>query len=144
MVEPPATPRDVAEALEALARRLRATHGWERAPPRGLAVAPAAAPAPPLPGAPVEEPPQLDALDVHNDGRHVTITLEARGVDASAVHVSLTETRLLIGLGEGPDAVRRDLPLPAAVESEGAIATFRNGVLDIVLPLRRGAPARTR
>jgi len=51
--------------------------------------------------------------------------------------VSLLDGRLLINLGEGPQAFRRDLPLPAAVDEDAAVATFRNGVLDVVLPRKR-------
>ena len=125
----PSPPKDVADMLEALARRLRtdprATLGQE----------------PPAPGAmPVEveeqdDAPDLGAVDVFSDGTHLTVTVETRNADPAAVQVSLVENRLQIGLG--PDACKREVPLPAPVEEGGCFATLRNGVLDVVLPLKR-------
>lgn len=82
--------------------------------------------------------PSLGELDVFTDERAVTVTAQTRNTDAASVHVSLLNGHLLIGLGEGSSAFRRDLPLPAPVDEEGAVATFRNGVLDVVLPIKRG------
>lgn len=126
----PSPPKDVADMLEALARRLRTD------PRATLGQA-----APPTPGATrvdVEEwddAPDLGAVDVFSDGTHLTVTVETRNADPAAVQVSLLENRLQIGLGEG--ACRREVPLPAPVEEGGCFATLRNGVLDVVLPLKR-------
>lgn len=117
-------PKDVADMLEALARRLRDDPGL-------------ASVSPTTPTVDADDTPSLGALDVFTDDRNVTVTVETRNADASLVHVSLLEGRLLIGLGEGPHATKRDLPLPTAVDEEGAVATFRNGVLDVVLPIKR-------
>ena len=133
----PSSPKDVADLLEALARRIRHDPAFARAPARDAA----------KPGLHVSEPPQkvdpfLDEepafgeVDLFKDERAVTVTVETRNVDPATVHVSLAEGRLLIGVGEGAGALRRDLPLPAAVDEGAAFATFRNGVLDVVLPLK--------
>jgi HSP20 family molecular chaperone IbpA len=111
--------KDVADMLEALARRIR-----------GDAVAAQVTVAP-------DDEPSLGALDVFTDDKNVTVTVETRNAEAGHVRVSLLEGRLLINLGEGPHAFRRDLPLPAAVDEDAAVATFRNGILDVVLPLKR-------
>lgn len=121
-------PKDVADMLEALAKRIRTDAAADRdalALPTGT------------PTMDLDDHPSLGALDVFTDGRNVTVTVETRNADASHVHVSLLDGRLLIGLGEGPRAYKRDLPLPTAVDEDGAMATFRNGVLDVVLPIKR-------
>ena len=125
MAEKGAEPRDVADMLDALAKRLRSD-----------------ATVPPAAGsltvsADGHDGPSLGALDVFTDDEAVTVTMETHNTEARNVHVSLLENRLLINLGEGPLAFRRDLPLPALVDEDAAIATFRNGVLDVVLPLKR-------
>lgn len=132
MVGKPSDPKDVADMLEALANRIRGDPSLLRdADRKALTVTPAAAD---------DDAPALGALDVFADDDAVTVTVETKNADANSVHVSLLDGRLLIGIGEGPTAFRRDLPLPAAVDEDGAVATFRNGILDVVLPRkRRGA-----
>lgn len=116
------TDNDVADMLEALARRIRTDMGTLReSASRALVTADA------------PEGPTLGALDVFADRERVTVTVETRNVDAANVQVSLLDGKLLIHFGE----CRRDLPLPAPVDEEGAVATFRNGVLDVVLPIKR-------
>lgn len=132
--EPPSTPKDVADLLEALARRIRSDPSFARAAqaasrPGGMTVAP-----PPQKLDVHADEPALGEVDVFTDERAVTVTIEAPNVDPSTVSVSLVNGRLLIGVGEGEKACRRDLPLPAPVDEEKAFATFRNGVLDVVLP----------
>ncbi|HUR70282.1 MAG TPA: Hsp20/alpha crystallin family protein [Candidatus Thermoplasmatota archaeon] len=133
MPEKVSDPKDVADMLEALAKRIRGDPTFSRKAAedrQAVSVALAA-------GLAGEEGPSLGALDVFTDDRNVTVTVETRNAEATSVHVSLLEGRLLIGLGDGPLAFRRDLPLPAAVDEENAVATFRNGILDVVLPLKR-------
>ena len=122
-------PKDVADMLEALARRIRGEPSFSGARRDPVAVSAAADNG--------GTEPSLGALDVFTDDKNVTVTAETRNTEPSHVHVSLLEGRLLINLGEGPRAYRRDLPLPADVDEDAAIATFRNGVLDVVLPLKR-------
>jgi HSP20 family molecular chaperone IbpA len=134
MPEKRSDPKDVADMLEALAKRIRSDPlAAGRAGASGEAGSHVIAPS----IEPLEEGPSLGALDVFSDRDAITVTVETRNTDAKSVHVSLLEGRLLINLGEGAQAFRRDLPLPAAVDEEAAIATFRNGILDVVLPLRR-------
>ncbi|MEA3200154.1 MAG: hypothetical protein QOE90_1582 [Thermoplasmata archaeon] len=134
MAEPPSSPKDVADVLDALARKIRSDPSFRLAqPPRSMAVVP-----PTSSQIDVEDSdaPQVGAVDVFQDDRAVTVTIETRNADAGSVHVSLSDGRLLVNVGEGPRALRRDLALPAAVDEDAAFATFRNGVLDVVLPLR--------
>jgi HSP20 family molecular chaperone IbpA len=146
---PPSNPRDVADILEAIARRLRADPAFlgelSRRPAAGFQrVA-------------VTQPTNLDitddgvpdfgAVDVLVGDTHVTVTAETRNADQSSVHVSVMERHLILSVGEGSDERRRDLTLPVDVDEDLAAATFRNGVLDVVLPIRRratGGEARSR
>ena len=135
----PSSPKDVADLLEALARKIRSDPSFAKAPP--------ARPSAPSPGLHVTAPtnkgdpyaddePAFGEMDLLRDERNVTVTVETRNVDPATVHVSLAEGKLLIGVGEGERALRRDLALPAPVDEGAAFATFRNGVLDVVLPLK--------
>lgn len=127
MPEKPSESKDVADMLESLARRVREDPSFS--PSAHLTIAP--------PAEMLDEGPSLGALDVFTDDDSVTVTVEARNIDAASVHVSLLNGRLLIGLGEGSHSFRRDLPLPVPVDEDQAVATFRNGVLDVVLPVKR-------
>ncbi|HET6406218.1 MAG TPA: Hsp20/alpha crystallin family protein [Candidatus Thermoplasmatota archaeon] len=124
MSEKPTSSKDVSDMLDTLARRMRDDPSFDLA--AHLTVAP--------PQELLDEGPSLGPVDVFTDERAVTVTVEARNTEPSNVQVSLLEGRLLIALGK---AFRRDLALPAAVDEESAVATFRNGVLDVVLPLKR-------
>lgn len=138
MSESPPTKKDVADILEKLAVRMREDPSFLAAQANakdGLTVY-----APPE-GRPDE--PSLGELDLQTDALAITVTAETRNADANSVHVTLADDRLSIGLGEGMRALRRDLTLPAPVDEERAVATLRNGILDIVLPLRK-APAAQR
>lgn len=138
MPDAPTDPKELAEMLEAIARKIR----------KGAVQPPVPATPPAVGGLHVAAPldseesdPWVGEMDVFSDETHVTVTAETRNVDAGAVHVSVADGRLHIGAGDGAHAVRRALLLPAPVDEEHAYATFRNGVLDVVLP-RRGAGRR--
>ena len=132
MPEPPTNPKDMADMLEAMARRLR-NQGGGQGSEGGPRVAVS------LPERSVAESmqPCLGVIDVFSDDHAITVTAETRNTDAQSVHVSVAEGRLFIGVGAGANAIRRDLALPAAVDEEAAFATFRNGILDVTLPLKR-------
>jgi HSP20 family molecular chaperone IbpA len=85
--------------------------------------------------------PGIGAVDLFTDITHITVTAETRNTEAGNIHVSVADGHLFIGLGEGPRACRRDLALPVEVDEDHAYATFRNGVLDVVLP-RKGQAHR--
>ena len=129
MAEKSSDPKDVADMLEALARKLRTEPVAVPGAKPPLTIAP--------PAELIADTPSLGALDVFTDEDAITVTVETRNTDAKSVHVSLLDGRLLINLGDGPRAFRRDLPLPVAVDEDAAVATFRNGVLDVVLPRKR-------
>lgn len=132
MAEAPAPPKDVVELLEKVAREMRADPTFlaaeaEAAQRGGLTVLADAS----------GHAPSLAGVDLQDEGDAITVTAETRNAQPGHVHVTLADLVLSIGLGEGKDAYRHDLVLPAPVDEERAVATFRNGVLDIVLPRRR-------
>lgn len=136
MAESHSPPKDVTDILDALAIRLRQDPSYLAAEAQaetagGLTIYPAPESA--------ASGPVLGALDLLEDEDAITLTAETRNADPSSVHVTLADDLLSIGLGEGHHALRREVRLPSAVDEERAVATLRNGVLDIVLPLRRRA-----
>lgn len=124
--------KDVADLLENLARRIRNDPEWGAGQParveRGGITVYSDDPA---------DRPHLGAVDLIRDLDAITVTAETRNTDPQEVHVTLADDKLFIGLGEGPAALRKDVTLPCPVDEEAAVATFRNGILDIVLPLRK-------
>lgn len=78
--------------------------------------------------------PEIGTIDVKEEPNKITVTIETLNVKPADVHVSLLDGMLLIRLGEGRDAERRDLTLSTRVDEENSVATFRNGVIDVVLP----------
>ena len=135
MPDAPSNPKDMADMLEAIARKLRAdaARGGSSGSHPGTRMAVSL----PETGSMQDGEPSLGAIDMFADGDSVTVTAETRNADAQSVHVSVAEGRLFIGVGDGSHAVRRDLALPAPVDEEAAFATFRNGILDVTLPIRR-------
>lgn len=126
-------PKDVADVLEQMAKHIRADPSFLAAQAKaadGSGVTLYAAPE--VTG----DEPTFGEVDLQRDAGTITVTAQTRNADANAVHVTLSDHVLTIGLGDGVKATRRDLTLPVSVDEERAVATFRNGVLDIVLPIR--------
>lgn len=141
MAETPHGPKDVADLLESLAQRIRDEPSLA---PMAAGVGRGGTPVGPwsVPAELLDDRPALGEHDIVSDGERVTVTIEAPRADPKTVSVSLLAGRLLVGLGEGPGAPRRDYDLPELVDEDKAVATFRNGVLDVVLPIRRTAAHR--
>jgi HSP20 family protein len=129
MTDPTAARKDVADLLETLARKIRNDPEWGAGQPSrdesGITVYNG------------DEGPVIGAVDLYEDVDSITVTAETKNADANAVHVTLADDRLYIALGEGPRSARKDVRLPQPVDEEKAVATFRNGILDVVLPRRR-------
>lgn len=134
MSDPTSARKDVADLLENLAQRIRSDPAWGAGQPtheEGSGITVYAGPDF------VGDVPALGVIDILEDPEAITVTAETRNADANSVHVTLADDKLFIGLGDGQRSVRRDVKLPGAVDEDHAVATFRNGVLDIVLPRRR-------
>jgi HSP20 family protein len=96
------------------------------------------------------------ATDVFESRDHFTVTVEIPGVDPEALDVQLFEDALVVE-GErsapcSPDGVyhnaeirqgrfRVEVALPAPVDSEGIVARYERGLLQITLPRPKPAPA---
>jgi len=99
-------------------------------------------------------------VDVVENDKEVRVSAELPGMDENEIEVSLANDVLTIS-GEkkeeaehrGRDyyhmersygAFRRSIPLPSEVEADKAEATFKRGVLTVVLPKTEQARARKR
>ena len=103
------------------------------------------------------EPAQADeirwgllAADVSESGEHVTIELEAPGLEKDEIDVSVDERQVTITGQKRVESERREgsmvirerafgrfqrtIPTPVAVTAEGAEASYRRGVLRIRVP----------
>jgi len=98
------------------------------------------------------------AIDVGDSGKDVTVKVELPGMDEKDVEVLLAENALTIK-GEkkeekedkGKDyyhmertfgAFQRVIPLPPGIDHQKAEATFKQGVLNIVLPKTQDSKAK--
>jgi HSP20 family protein len=96
-------------------------------------------------------------LDVVDDGKSLTLKAELPGFTESEVDVSITADSLIIRAEKaaetddekqqsgrrrrGPERIERVVALPQGIDPDAASATFKDGVLTVVLP--RTAEAET-
>ncbi|HHY47251.1 MAG TPA: Hsp20/alpha crystallin family protein [Firmicutes bacterium] len=102
--------------------------------------------------------PWSPAVDVYDRGDAIVVKAEIPGVDKDEISLNLTDEGLTIsGTTRRDEEVKdkdyyrrertygsftRTIPLPVAVQREGARATFKNGVLEVTLPKVKGAGPR--
>ena len=108
-----------------------------------------AAPAPALgpPSAIVEERDEEReaSADVVVTPARIYVTVELPGVSRETLEVLATNEHLTIhAIGAAGRVYHREIMLRHPVESEGVSATYRNGVLDVTLPRRRGHRVRVK
>lgn len=132
MNDSPAARKDVADLLEDLARKIRSDPEWGAGQAAQTDVGGITLYA-------GETGPVIGEVNVFEDEDAITVTAETKNADADAVHVTLANDRLYIAIGEGVRSARKDVRLPRPVDEQQAVATFRNGILDVVLPRRRGS-----
>ena len=83
----------------------------------------------PLSGFPAQGAPEIK-LDVKEHDKDYTVRAEIPGVKKEDIHVDV----------EGSyGAVSRDFELPTDVDSNGAKAEYKDGVLNLTLPKKAGA-----
>ena len=82
-------------------------------------------------------PDEIEPLtDVIEDDQYVSVTVEIPGVEKEDIDLNVTENTLEINV-EGSDRVYHKLiDLPCKVFPENSQATYKNGILDIILKRR--------
>ncbi|HYS73353.1 MAG TPA: Hsp20/alpha crystallin family protein [Thermoplasmata archaeon] len=84
-------------------------------------------------------------FDVVETPDRIYVTLELPGASKETLEVATTNTRLTVhALTAGGRVFHREIELEHPVEPEAITATYRNGVLDVTLPRRRGHKVRVR
>jgi len=98
-------------------------------------------------------------VDMTDDGQAVRISAELPGMEKDAIEVNVDSDRLVISGNKSSDAhpasmssycmerifgnFNRTIPLPKGMDTSRARAMYRNGILTITIPRRRGfRPAR--
>lgn len=100
----------------------------------------------------------LMAADLFDDGDRLTVRIEAPGLNREDFHIDIADGVLSVWGEKRLDqtsqrgnyrlvqcaygSFRRELALPAAVQTEQVRASYRDGVLRIDLPKRRAAEGR--
>jgi HSP20 family protein len=96
-------------------------------------------------------------IDVCEQDKQVRVCLDVPGVDESQIEVDVDDGALIVS-GERRDERAQDggqrrsemhygrftrrIPLPQGIDKEGARATLRHGVLEVVIPLQRSQARR--
>ncbi len=88
---------------------------------------------------------QPGATDIVVTPDRIYVTLELPGASRETLEVTTTNTHLTIhALTADARVFHREIDLDHPVEPEAITATYRNGVLDVTLPRRRGHKVRVR
>ena len=140
MVEEPSRERDphAPSSLDHLLRRIDA----HRSLP---AVEASKAPAlgPPTPTADENDRVREPAAEIVVTPAKIYVTLELPGVSRETLEVTSEDSRLSVhAIGADGRVFHADIELGHPVEPEAVNATYRNGVLDVTLPRRRGHRVR--
>ncbi len=94
-------------------------------------------------------------VDVQETDKEVVITAELPGMDKKNIELNVTADRVEIKAQKREETIKekegfkaygrqyagfyRSVLLPAAVESDNAKATYKNGILEVLLPKRKVA-----
>jgi HSP20 family protein len=86
------------------------------------------------PGRIGSEMPEMEPLtDIIEDDAAVSVTVEIPGVEKKDIDLDLHEKSLIISVDSEARKYHKELELPSNVHPDSAKATYKNGVLDIVL-----------
>lgn len=89
--------------------------------------------------APFEENKPL--VDVMEIGDNIHVTAEIPGVGKEDISITATDSFVELHAARGKNSYSELIPLPAKTDPGSAKATYRNGVLEIILP-RLAAPLK--
>jgi len=71
--------------------------------------------------------------DIIERGDTISVTVELPGIEKDDIDVDIEGRRMTIKIDDQHRRIRKEIELPCGVDEESVQATFRNGVLDIVL-----------
>jgi HSP20 family molecular chaperone IbpA len=77
-------------------------------------------------------------VDVFHEAREVLIVMDLGGFRQGDVSLTMMQEKYLICAKRGDQEFRMEIELPPEVDIEKCVEHFRNGVLEIVLPRKRG------
>ncbi len=71
--------------------------------------------------------------DIIERGDTISVTVELPGIEKDDIDVDIDGRRMTISVDNQHRRIRKEIELPCGVDEESIKATFRNGVLDVVL-----------
>lgn len=71
--------------------------------------------------------------DIIERGNTISVTVELPGIEKDDIDVDIEGRRMTIKVDDQHRRILKEIELPCGVDEESVKATFRNGVLDIVL-----------
>lgn len=81
--------------------------------------------------------PEIGTIDVKEESDKITVTVETKNATRDQINVTLNENQLHVKLIGRFESAHREVKLPGDVDEERATATFRNGVIDVLLPRKK-------
>lgn len=83
-------------------------------------------------------------VDVFNEEEQVRVVAEMPGVNKDDINLTATENKLTVRVDTPERKYFREIDLPEEVEPESAKASYRNGVLEVVIKKKKAArPSRS-
>lgn len=76
-------------------------------------------------------------VDVFHEAEEVLIVIDLGGFRRSDVSLTISATRYSILAKRGDQIFQEDIDLPAEADIENCVESYRNGVLEIVLPRKK-------
>ena len=82
---------------------------------------------------PVVEEVREPLVDVFDEADHLLVVVELPGIDAKGIHYEINSDMLDLSAGRGNRKYKKEILLPCKVADEGAVLSYRNGVLELKL-----------
>ena len=79
-------------------------------------------------------------MDVFHEAEEVLIVIDLGGFRRGDVSLTMTPEKYSIFTRRGDQEFQEEIALPHEVDTENCAEYFRNGVLEIVLPRKKGPP----
>jgi HSP20 family molecular chaperone IbpA len=76
-------------------------------------------------------------VDVFHEADEVLIVVDLCGFARRNVSLSMSEDRYLISVHAGNQSFMEEIPLSPEFDMEKCVETFRNGILEIVIPRKK-------